>query len=214
MHICLSLRDRPWTCAACGTEHEHDRDVDTAKNIEAGHGRSVHRLPARRRGPRDTLRARKLPRASHRSVDARRVLSRMQPAVAGRTGAFARPGRPDPPHPPARRGDRGVAHLAARGGGGMRGRRAWHHRHGFEHVAARRGCRTGRCPRALGAGCGRNRVRSARAPFDVDVPAEFAYYLASPEESADQPNVAAFREWILEEARAEGEHDDGRPVAA
>ena len=41
-------------------------------------------------------------------------------------------------------------------------------------------------------------------PFDVDVPAEFAYYLAYPEESADQPNVAAFREWILEEARAGG----------
>ena len=41
-------------------------------------------------------------------------------------------------------------------------------------------------------------------PFDVDVPAEYAYYLAYPEESADQPNVVAFREWILEEARAGG----------
>ena len=41
-------------------------------------------------------------------------------------------------------------------------------------------------------------------PFDVDVPAEFAYYLAYPEESADRPAVAAFREWILEEARAGG----------
>ena len=39
-------------------------------------------------------------------------------------------------------------------------------------------------------------------PFDVDVPTEYAYYLAYPEKSADQPNVAAFREWILEEARA------------
>ena len=41
-------------------------------------------------------------------------------------------------------------------------------------------------------------------PFDVDVPAEFAYYLVYPEESADRPAVAAFREWILEEARAGG----------
>ena len=42
-------------------------------------------------------------------------------------------------------------------------------------------------------------------PFDVDVPAEYAYYLAYPEKSADQPNVVAFREWILEEARAGGD---------
>ena len=42
-------------------------------------------------------------------------------------------------------------------------------------------------------------------PFDVDVPAEYAYYLAYPEESADQSNVVAFREWILEEARAGGD---------
>ena len=41
-------------------------------------------------------------------------------------------------------------------------------------------------------------------PFDVDVPAEFAYYLAYPEESAGRPDVAAFREWILEETRAGG----------
>ena len=41
-------------------------------------------------------------------------------------------------------------------------------------------------------------------PFDVDVPTEYAYYLAYPEKSADQPNVVAFREWILEEARAGG----------
>ena len=39
-------------------------------------------------------------------------------------------------------------------------------------------------------------------PFDVDVPTEYAYYLAYPEKSADQSNVVAFREWILEEARA------------
>ena len=39
-------------------------------------------------------------------------------------------------------------------------------------------------------------------PFDVEVPTEYAYYLAYPEKSADQSNVAAFREWILEEARA------------
>ena len=42
-------------------------------------------------------------------------------------------------------------------------------------------------------------------PFDVDVPTEYAYYLAYPEKSADQSNVVAFREWILEEARAGGD---------
>ena len=42
-------------------------------------------------------------------------------------------------------------------------------------------------------------------PFDVDVPAEYAYYLAYPEKSADQSNVVAFREWILGEARAGGD---------
>lgn len=42
-------------------------------------------------------------------------------------------------------------------------------------------------------------------PFDVDVPTVYAYYLAYPEKSADQSNVVAFREWILEEARAGGD---------
>ena len=46
-------------------------------------------------------------------------------------------------------------------------------------------------------------------PFDVDVPAEFAYYLAYPEESAGRPDVAAFREWILEEARIGGNRGCG-----
>ncbi|MFC4272811.1 transcriptional regulator GcvA [Sneathiella chungangensis] len=38
-------------------------------------------------------------------------------------------------------------------------------------------------------------------PFDVQpIQAHHAYYLVSPEEMADRPRIAAFREWILEEA--------------
>jgi LysR family transcriptional regulator, glycine cleavage system transcriptional activator len=42
-------------------------------------------------------------------------------------------------------------------------------------------------------------------PFGLSLraPAEFAYYVVSPMEAADQPLVAAFRAWVLGEARAE-----------
>ena len=41
-------------------------------------------------------------------------------------------------------------------------------------------------------------------PFELSLcdPVDFGYYLVSPEETADQPKVAAFRDWILEEAAA------------
>ncbi len=40
-------------------------------------------------------------------------------------------------------------------------------------------------------------------PFDLSVPAEFAYYVVYPEASARLPKVRAFRDWLLEEAAAE-----------
>ena len=41
-------------------------------------------------------------------------------------------------------------------------------------------------------------------PFDPDLstPLTFSYYLLSAEDNAEQPKVAAFRNWLLEEARA------------
>ncbi len=46
-------------------------------------------------------------------------------------------------------------------------------------------------------------------PFDpsLSTPLTFSYYLLSAQDSAQQPKVAAFRDWLLEEARA------SRPVA-
>ena len=40
-------------------------------------------------------------------------------------------------------------------------------------------------------------------PFDpsLSTPLTFSYYLLSAEDSARQPKVAAFRDWLLEEAR-------------
>jgi LysR family transcriptional regulator, glycine cleavage system transcriptional activator len=38
-------------------------------------------------------------------------------------------------------------------------------------------------------------------PFAVNLAVDFAYFVASPESMADRPKVAAFREWVTEEAR-------------
>ena len=37
-------------------------------------------------------------------------------------------------------------------------------------------------------------------PFDLAISLEFAYYIVCPEATAEQPNIVAFREWLLEEA--------------
>ena len=37
-------------------------------------------------------------------------------------------------------------------------------------------------------------------PFELSVPATFAYYVVAPEAAADRPKVAAFRDWALAEA--------------
>ena len=35
------------------------------------------------------------------------------------------------------------------------------------------------------------------APFDISLPFEAAYYVVAPEQSADRPNIKAFREWLI-----------------
>lgn len=39
------------------------------------------------------------------------------------------------------------------------------------------------------------------SPFDVALPASFAYYLLCPASTAERPKIKAFRTWILEEAK-------------
>ncbi|MFQ5985343.1 MAG: transcriptional regulator GcvA [Alphaproteobacteria bacterium] len=48
-------------------------------------------------------------------------------------------------------------------------------------------------------------------PFDISLPTDFAYYVVCPEASAERPKVAAFREWLLAEARGE---EAAAPAAA
>ena len=53
-------------------------------------------------------------------------------------------------------------------------------------------------------------------PFDLSIPAplNFSYYVVSPEATADQPRIVAFREWVmLEAAKAQPETDDPRRLA-
>lgn len=38
-------------------------------------------------------------------------------------------------------------------------------------------------------------------PFDISLPAGFAYYVVYPERAADRPNIQALRDWLLGEAR-------------
>ncbi len=40
-------------------------------------------------------------------------------------------------------------------------------------------------------------------PFEMSLPAHFAYYVVSPEETADRPKVRLFREWLLAEGKIE-----------
>jgi LysR family glycine cleavage system transcriptional activator len=38
-------------------------------------------------------------------------------------------------------------------------------------------------------------------PFDQSLPANYSYWLVCPEASAERPKIAAFRYWVLAEAR-------------
>jgi LysR family glycine cleavage system transcriptional activator len=42
-------------------------------------------------------------------------------------------------------------------------------------------------------------------PFEISLPTDYAYYVASPALTADRPKIVAFRNWLLDEARV------GRP---
>lgn len=39
-------------------------------------------------------------------------------------------------------------------------------------------------------------------PFDISLPADYAYYVVCPVEAAERPKIAAFRDWLLAEASA------------
>jgi len=39
-------------------------------------------------------------------------------------------------------------------------------------------------------------------PFDITMPTEYAYYMVCPHENLDRPKVKAFRQWLIDEARA------------
>jgi len=41
-------------------------------------------------------------------------------------------------------------------------------------------------------------------PFELSLSVEFAYYLVCPVEAADQPKIAAFRDWINKESSRYG----------
>ena len=45
--------------------------------------------------------------------------------------------------------------------------------------------------------------------FKLSLPVEFAYYIVCPEQTADRPKVVAFREWLLNERRADGADSAG-----
>ncbi len=47
-------------------------------------------------------------------------------------------------------------------------------------------------------------------PFDVSLPTAYAYYVVAPEATAGRPKVAAFREWLLSEAKNSG--DGAKPA--
>ncbi len=40
-------------------------------------------------------------------------------------------------------------------------------------------------------------------PFTLSLPTEYTYYLVCPQNTAEQPKIAAFRDWLLDEARRE-----------
>ena len=47
-------------------------------------------------------------------------------------------------------------------------------------------------------------------PFDIAIPTKYAYYVLSPKATSRHPKIAAFREWLLEEAAADDTMPPGR----
>jgi LysR family glycine cleavage system transcriptional activator len=64
-----------------------------------------------------------------------------------------------------------------------------------------------------GVGIGRRQLVEAElaegrlvAPFDLELPDAYAYYFVAPETTADQPKLAAFRDWLLAEVASSANH--------
>ena len=95
--------------------------------------------------------------------------------------------------------------------------RTWLQAHGAEEVQARRGPIFTDAAMALQAAIRGQGVALARGelvaedllegrlvkPFNLAIPSNNAYYVACPEGVKDWPKIAAFREWVLEEANQE-----------
>ncbi|MEC9369503.1 MAG: transcriptional regulator GcvA [Pseudomonadota bacterium] len=96
--------------------------------------------------------------------------------------------------------------------------RMWLRINGFEKIDASRGPRFSYSDHALQAAVDGHGVLLGRLalaqtdlnagrlirPFGREIPTEFGYYLVRPDAGPDRPRVAAFRDWILAEARLEG----------
>ena len=64
-----------------------------------------------------------------------------------------------------------------------------------------------------GVGIGRRQLVEAElaagrlvAPFDLELPDAYAYYFVAPETTADQPKLAAFRDWLMAEVASSANH--------
>jgi LysR family transcriptional regulator, glycine cleavage system transcriptional activator len=91
--------------------------------------------------------------------------------------------------------------------------RLWLRAAGVDNVDPTRGLKFDSVPLVLqaavsgaGVGIGRRQLVEAEiaagrlvAPFALELPDDYAYYFVAPEDTADQPKVAAFRDWLLAE---------------
>ncbi len=50
-------------------------------------------------------------------------------------------------------------------------------------------------------------------PFEISLPAEFAYYIVYPERSAHRPKIVQFRDWLIEESTRDGNASGIVPAA-
>ena len=46
------------------------------------------------------------------------------------------------------------------------------------------------------------------APFDISLPSHSAYWVVTPERMAERPKIAAFRDWLFEEADQKADADN------
>jgi LysR family transcriptional regulator, glycine cleavage system transcriptional activator len=96
--------------------------------------------------------------------------------------------------------------------------RSWLHAAGLTHIDASRGPRFSHTAMLIeaaiagqGVGLGRGSMvgrdlKEGRLvqPFPLTLRQEFSYWVVCPEATADKPKIAEFRNWLLEEAKADG----------